>query len=196
MRGIIDRTARNVGAASARPFPPRPTSVVDPATTTLPLASQIPNPLLRTSARYAPPNKSSQKRARVLSAIKMKKQASSATCSRFFVTRSPARPDLTQAPPSERHEFVLPQLQNRSGAALPKAVIVYSPTAISTPGKITSSSFHPTTGRLSWLRMLIGSDLALDPSKLFHRTTELSARLSSLQYARALPRTALSRPQS
>jgi len=79
-----------------------------------------------------------------------------------------------KAPPSERHEFVLPNFKTESGATLPKAVIVYGTYGHLNTGKdnvvLVPSHYLADYHGYEWL---IGSDLALDPSKLFIVATEL-----------------------
>jgi len=86
----------------------------------------------------------------------------------------PAQEPNPKAPPSERHEFVLLNFKTESGAALPKAVIVYGTYGHLNAGKdnvvLVPSHYLADYHGYEWL---IGSDLALDPSKLFIVATEL-----------------------
>src|ERR1700730_13752101 len=79
-----------------------------------------------------------------------------------------------QAPASERHEFVLPNFKTESGVTLPKAVIVYGTYGHLNAAKdnvvLVPSHYLADYHGYEWL---IGSDLALDPSKLFIVATEL-----------------------
>ena len=111
----------------------------------------------------------------------MKKLAFLALIAQFFVAhavvaRQTANP---QAPPSERHEFIIANFKTESGFTLPQARIVYG-----TYGKLNAVKDNVVLLPSHYLadyhgyEWLIGDDahgekLALDPSKLFLVATEL-----------------------
>ena len=78
------------------------------------------------------------------------------------------------APPSERHEFVIANFKTESGVTLPQARIVYG-----TYGKLNAAKDNVVLLPSHYLadyhgyEWLIGEKLALDPAKLFLVTTEL-----------------------
>jgi homoserine O-acetyltransferase len=79
-----------------------------------------------------------------------------------------------KAAPSERHEFVIANFKTESGVVLPQARIVYG-----TYGKLNAAKDNVVLLPSHYMadyhgyEFLIGSKLALDPSKLFLVTTEL-----------------------
>jgi homoserine O-acetyltransferase/O-succinyltransferase len=79
-----------------------------------------------------------------------------------------------KAPPSERHEFVIANFKTESGVTLPQARIVYGTYGRLDAAKdnvvLLPSHYMADFHGYEWL---IGSNLALDPSKLFLVATEL-----------------------
>ena len=79
-----------------------------------------------------------------------------------------------QAPPSERHEFVIANFKTECGVTLPQARIVYGTYGHLNSAKdnvvLLPSHYMADYHGYEWL---IGSNLALDPTKLFLVTTEL-----------------------
>jgi homoserine O-acetyltransferase len=74
----------------------------------------------------------------------------------------------------ERHQFVIPEFHNESGATLPEARIVYGTYGHLNAAKdnaiLLPSHYMANMRGYEWL---IGADRALDPSKFFLITTEL-----------------------
>lgn len=77
-------------------------------------------------------------------------------------------------PPSEKHEFVIPNFKTESGVILPQAKVVYGTygtlNAAGNNAVLLPSHYMANFHGYEWL---IGSDKALDPSKLFLVATEL-----------------------
>jgi homoserine O-acetyltransferase/O-succinyltransferase len=79
-----------------------------------------------------------------------------------------------KAPPSERHEFVIPNFKTESGITFPVAKIVYGTYGHLNPAKdnviLMPSHYMADYHGYEWL---IGEKLALDPNKWFLVTTEM-----------------------
>ena len=79
-----------------------------------------------------------------------------------------------KAPASERHEFAIVNFKTESGVTLPKALVVYGTYGHLNAAKdnvvLLPSHYMADFHGYEWL---IGSNLALDPSKLFLVATEL-----------------------
>src|SRR3984893_16829386 len=79
-----------------------------------------------------------------------------------------------QAPPSERHEFVISNVKTESGVTLPQARIIYGTYGHLNAAKdnvvLLPSHYMADAHGYEWL---IGPNLVLDPSKLFLVATEL-----------------------
>src|SRR5580693_1098514 len=83
-------------------------------------------------------------------------------------------PSNPNAPPSERHEFVISNFKTESGVTLPQARIVYGTYGHLNAAKdnviLMPSHYMADYHGYEWL---IGEKLALDPDKLFLVTTEM-----------------------
>src|SRR5580692_12510825 len=83
-------------------------------------------------------------------------------------------PSNPNAPPSERHEFVISNFKTESGVTLPQARIVYGTYGHLNAAKdnviLMPSHYMADYHGYEWL---IGEKLALDPEKLFLVTTEM-----------------------
>ncbi len=88
-------------------------------------------------------------------------------------TRAQEAPN-PNAPPSERHEFVISNFKTESGVTLPQARIVYGTYGHLNAAKdnviLLPSHYMADYHGYEWL---IGEKLALDPNKLFLVTTEM-----------------------
>ena len=88
-------------------------------------------------------------------------------------TRAQEAPN-PKAPPSERHEFVIPNFKTESGVTLPQAKIVYGTYGHLNAAKdnviLMPSHYMADYHGYEWL---IGEKLALDPANLFLVTTEM-----------------------
>jgi homoserine O-acetyltransferase len=93
---------------------------------------------------------------------------------RFFLLATLAHALLAQTPEGERHEFIIKNFRTESGVVIPAARVVYG-----TYGRLNADKSNTVLmpshymANFQGYEWLIGSDKALDPSKLFLVCTEL-----------------------